>query len=87
MGSHVIILVCLRFASLGCSQAQPVRGLFGWSKAQHIKLAATSWAPVLEALSIFKELVLAVPHSSRDDSVVSSRDERQPAQIDDKGTM
>ena len=39
------------------------------------ELAATPWAPVRVALSIFKELVFAVPHSSRDGSVVSSRDE------------
>ena len=40
-----------------------------------VELAATPWAPVLVALSIFKELAFAVPHSSRDGSVVSSRDE------------
>ena len=39
-----------------------------------VKLAATPWAAVLVALSIFEELALAVPHSSRDGSVVSRRD-------------
>ena len=34
----------------------------------------------LPDVSIFEELALAVPHNSRDGSVVSSRDERQPAQ-------
>ena len=45
-----------------------------------VEIAATPWAPVLVALSIFEELLLAVPHSRRDGSVVSSRDERQPSQ-------
>ena len=44
------------------------------------ELAATPWAPVRVALSIFKALAFAVPHGSRDGSVVFSRDERQPAQ-------
>ena len=79
-------VVCIMFA---CSQAHPARGLFGWSEPQRarhgpqvdvVKLAATPWPPVLAALSIFEELAFAVPHSSRDGSVVSSRDERQPAQ-------
>ena len=45
-----------------------------------VKLAATSWAPILVALSMFEELALAVPHSSRDGSVISSRYERKPSQ-------
>ena len=33
-----------------------------------VKLAAAPWAPVLVALSIFEELVFAVPPSSQDGS-------------------
>ena len=45
-----------------------------------VELAATPWAPVLVTRSGFEELLFAVPHSRRDGSVVSSRDERQPSQ-------
>ena len=51
-----------------------------WPKVDVVKLAATPWAPDLVALSMFEELLFAVPHSSRDGSVVTSRDERQPFQ-------
>ena len=37
-----------------------------------VKLAPALWLPVFIALSIFEELALADPHSSRDGSVVSS---------------
>ena len=56
-----------------------VRGQAHGPRVDVVKLAATLWALVLVALSIFEELALAVPHSSRDGSVVFSRDERQPA--------
>ena len=52
-----------------------VRGPAHGPQVDVVKLAATPWAPVLVALSIFEELALAVPYSSRDGS---SRDERQP---------
>ena len=45
-----------------------------------VQLATTSWASVRIALSVFEALALAVPHSSRDSSVVSCRDERHPSQ-------
>ena len=55
-----------------------------------VKLAATPWAPVLVALSIFEELA-ALPHSSRDGSVVSSDSppgtRGSPSKIDEIGTM
>ena len=57
-----------------------VRGPAHGPRVDVVKLAATPWAPVFVALSIFEELALAVPHSSKDGSVVSSRDERQPTQ-------
>ena len=58
-----------------------VRGPAYSLRVDVVKLAANPWAPVLVALSMFEELAFAVPHSSRDGSVVSSRrDERQPAQ-------
>ena len=68
-----------------------VRGLAHGPRVNVVKLAATPWAPVLVALSMFEELLFAVPHISRDCSVVSSRDERQPPQNGDSlqkiGTM
>ena len=57
-----------------------VRGPAHGPRVDVVKLAATPWASVLVALSMFEELFFAVPHSIRDGSVVSSRDERQPAQ-------
>ena len=53
-----------------------------------VKRAATPWEPVFVVHSIFEELALAVPHSSRDGSVVSSRDERGSLpEIEEVGTM
>ena len=52
-----------------------VRGLARGPRVDVVKLDAIPWAPVLVANSIFKELVLAVPHSSRNGSVISSRNE------------
>ena len=57
-----------------------VRGPAHGPRVDVVKLAATPLAPVLVALSIFEELAFAVLHSSRDGSVVSSRDESQPGQ-------
>ena len=57
-----------------------VRGPAYGPRVDVVKLAATPSAPVLVTLSIFEDLAFVVPHSSRDGSVVSSRDERQPAQ-------
>ena len=57
-----------------------VRGLAHGPRVNVVKLAATPWAPVLVALSMFEELLFAVPLSSRICFVVSSRDERQPPQ-------
>ena len=93
MGLHLVQLVCHWFAlwfalvchwfELGSACQWPLRMVSGpahGARVDVIKLAATPWAPVLVALSIFEELLFAVPHSRRDGSVVSSRDERQPAQ-------
>ena len=63
-----------------------VRGPAHGSRVDVVELAATPWAPVLVTLSIFEELLFAVPHSRRDDSVVSSRDEKQPSQMEVIGT-
>ena len=76
--------VCIRYVRLlpGSACQGPLRMVQGSAHGPQVdvvKLAATLWAPVLIALSIFQELALAVPHSSRDGFVVSSRDERQPA--------
>ena len=57
-----------------------VRGPTHGSLVDAVKLAATPWVPVLVTFSIFEEMAFAVFHSSRDDSVVSSRDKRQRAQ-------
>ena len=57
-----------------------VRGPAHGPRVDVVKLAATPWASVLVALSMFEEPLFAVPHSSRDGSVVSSRDERQQSQ-------
>ena len=57
-----------------------VRGPAHDPQVDVVKLAATRCTPILVALSIYDELALAVPQGSRDGSVVSSRDERQPAQ-------
>ena len=71
-----------------CPQAQPVRGLTDGQRASNgprvdvVKLAATPWAPVLVALAIFEELAFAVPHCSRDGSVVSQCRSLDPAPAD-----
>ena len=57
-----------------------VRGPAHGPEVDVVELAATPWAAVLDTLSILEELLFAVPHSSREGSVVSSRDERQPSQ-------
>jgi hypothetical protein len=44
-----------------------------------IQLAASAWAPIIITPSIFKQVLLAISHYSRDGSVVSDRDERQPS--------
>ena len=99
MGLHLVQLVCHWFAlwfalvchwfALGSACQGPLRVVRGPAHGplvDVVKLAATPWAPVLVALSIFEELAFAVPHSSRDGSVVFSREERQPAQIEEIGT-
>ena len=72
------------------SQAQPVLPVRGplrmvrrpahGQRVDVVKLADTPWPPVLVARSIFQDLAFAVPQSSRDGCVVSSRDKRQPSQ-------
>ena len=57
-----------------------VRGPAHGPQVDVVELAATPWAPILVTLSIFEELLFAVPHSRRDGSVVSSKDDRQPSQ-------
>ena len=62
-----------------------VRGPAHGPRVDVLKIAATPWAPVLVAFFMFEELLFAVPHSSRDCSVASSRDERQPSQYGENG--
>ena len=57
-----------------------VRGPAHSPQVDVVKLAATPWAPVIFALSMFEELLFAVHQNSRDGSVVSSRDERKQSQ-------
>ena len=72
--------VCLLPGSACQGPLSVVRGPAHGPRVDVVKLAATPWAPVLVALSIFEELAFAVPHSSRNGSVVSGRNEREPSQ-------
>ena len=45
-----------------------------------IQLAARAWAPIIITLSVFKQVLLAISHYSRDGAVVTDRNERQPPQ-------
>ena len=72
--------VCLLPGSACQGPLQMVRGPAHGPLVDVVKPAATPWVPVLVALSIFGEKALAVPHSSRDGPVVSSRNKREPSQ-------
>ncbi len=49
-------------------------------RVEVIQLAARAWSSNIITLSIFKQVLLAISHHSRDGAVVSYRDERQSPQ-------
>ena len=57
-----------------------VRGPAHCPRADVVQLVASAWAPDFIALSVLKELSLAIALGSRSGSVVSYGDERQSSQ-------